>query len=165
MLSWHGDRHWLVTGIQGKELGSSATSGCPLHRQQDASQSCIWGFSPLESQRAVCSDQGSRTFPSPSARPCTSGTAQHGDAWDAGAGEGTQGSGSHAVPSGQDSALSPALFLCLHNCGKQIPTPKNVWEAWEERGAVSNSGPLKTRPSWNEEKNMVLILEIRPGTV
>lgn len=29
-LSWRGDCHWLATGIQGQELGSSATSGCPL---------------------------------------------------------------------------------------------------------------------------------------
>jgi len=40
-----------------------------------------------------------------------------------------------------------------------------VWEAGGERRAVSNSGPIKTCPSWNEEKNMVSILEIRPAAV
>lgn len=122
VLSWHGDCHWLATSIQGKEMGSSATSGCLLHRDQDASHSFTLRSSPLQSQRAVPSDQGSRTSPPPSTHLCISSAVQHHDAWDAGVGEGVQGDGSHAVPGSQDCTLTPALFLHLHNCGKKLPT-------------------------------------------
>lgn len=110
----------LQTGIQGKELGSSASSGCPLHRLQDASQSFPLGSSPLQSQRTCPLQPGNRDVSF--SHPCISSVAQHCDAWDAGAGEGEQGGGSHAVPGSQDSALTPALFLHLHNCGKQLAT-------------------------------------------
>lgn len=115
-----------VTGLQlvSKERSWGAQPPLGVHSTDSRMHPRVSPWDPaLSSPRGlVPSNQGSGTFPSPSAHPCISSVAQHCDAWDAGAGEGEQGGGSHAVPGGQDSALTPALFLHLHNCGKQLPT-------------------------------------------